>query len=91
MYVAGHFHCYERICRIHNGTCSPDGTVHLTVGSAGMFLDTVPRLTFDWSKHFEHSYGYGRVTVVNKTALHWEYLRSVDNFASDHIWLFKNT
>ena len=90
LYVAAHYHAYERVCSVYRESCTPTGTVHITVGTAGMFLDaSFPYLYSHWSKHYECSFGYGRVTVANKSALHWEFVRSVDNFVSDHVWLLK--
>ncbi|XP_064391303.1 uncharacterized protein LOC135339110 [Halichondria panicea] len=89
LFVAGHYHSYERMCQVYKGKCTPDGVLHVTVGSAGMHLDTAPLLGFDWSKHFEASYGYGRVTVFSKNELLWEFVRVEDGFVSDQFKLYK--
>ena len=39
MMLVGHQHSYERSCPVVNGTCVDNGTVHLTVGSAGATLE----------------------------------------------------
>ena len=35
--IAGHYHSYERSCRVYQEHCVEDGTVHVTVGAAGFF------------------------------------------------------
>ncbi len=90
LFVAGHYHSYERTCKVNKGKCTSDGVLHVTVGCAGMHLEPAPLLGFDWSKHFEVSYGYGRVTVISKNYLLWEFVRVEDGFVSDHFRLHKS-
>ncbi|XP_064391290.1 uncharacterized protein LOC135339098 [Halichondria panicea] len=89
LFVAGHYHSYERTCQVYKGKCTPDGVLHVTVGCAGMYLEPAPLLGFDWSKHYEASYGYGRVTIISKNELLWEFVRVEDGFVSDHFRLHK--
>lgn len=34
-------------------------------------------------------YGFSKITVVNSTALKWEYVRGNDGSIGDHLWLVK--
>ena len=86
--VVGHYHTYERTCKVYREQCVEDGTIHVLVGGAGFILDSAPVLPFRWSKHFELEFGYGRVTVANKTALLWEFVRNRDRKVTDSVWLY---
>ena len=84
----GHYHSYERTCAVYRQVCDPSrGVVHVTVGSAGMFIVYADKYDVPWSAHFELSYGYGRVTVANESSLLWEYVRSIDGSVGDYVWL----
>ena len=85
----GHYHSYQRSCAVYQKECCEDGTVHITVGTAGCFLDKTDYLDASWSRHYEKSYGYGKMSVLNRTALHWEYFRSHDGSLADSVWLTK--
>ena len=55
-----------------------DGTVHVTVGAAGFFLIQLSWVIRDGRNTTKWSWLYGRATVVNRTALLWEYVRNRD-------------
>ena len=86
--IAGHYHSYERTCRVYQEQCVADGTMHITVGSSGFVLDSADLDDSRWKEHYEAEFGYGRATVVNKTALLWEYVRNKDKRVTDHVWLY---
>ena len=65
-----------------------DGMVHVTVGAAGSFLDSAEVVNSQWKEQYEAEFGYGRATVVNRTALLWEYVRNRDKKVTDHVWLY---
>ena len=88
MVIAGHYHSYERTCRVYQEHCVEDGTMHATVGSAGFVLDSANLADSLWQEHYEAEFGYGRATVVNRTALLWEYVRNKDKKVTDHVWLY---
>jgi hypothetical protein len=46
--------------------------VHITIGSAGASLDSIGLYGKSWSQFFDDDWGIGRITVANRTALHWE-------------------
>ena len=52
--------------------------MHVTVGAAVFFLDSAELGDSRWKEHYEVEFGYGRATVVNRTALLWEYVRNRD-------------
>ena len=85
--VWGHFHSYERTCAVKKGVCDPNGTVHIVVGSAGFELDGAGIYNFPWSRHYEKSFGYLRVSVANASALKVEYIRNIDKAVADQVWL----
>ena len=85
----GHYHSYERTCAVYKERCNPKGTVHFIVGSAGCHLDSVGTWDVPWAMHFERNFGYGRVSIVNRSALHWEYVRNSDKSVADSVWLTK--
>ena len=85
----GHYHSYERTCRVYNNKCNPKGTMHVVIGSAGVDTDSTSQYDVEWSEHLEMNYGYGRVTVSNKSALLWEFVRNVDATVADSVWMHK--
>jgi hypothetical protein len=103
--LAGHYHSYMRTSRIVNDTMVPTGSgnpgiYHFTIGSAGAILDSVGMISpRDWQLHFdERSFGYGRITVANRTHMLWEFIRtSYSNFSAvtpmpvvgDSAWIVK--
>ena len=62
--------------------------MHVTVGAAVFFLDSAELGDSQWKEHYEAEFGYGRATVVNRTALLWEYVRNRDKKVTDHVWLY---
>jgi hypothetical protein len=82
--LAGHYHAYHRSCDfLYRGVCSDDGRgpIHLTVGTAGAHLDdTDPsEFTNSWSaKVILQTYGYGKITIANETALLFEFIQFSD-------------
>ena len=101
--LAGHYHSYMRTARIINDTVAKPndvGIYHFTIGSAGAILDTAGMVARkEWQLHFEANYGYGRVTVANRTHMLWEFIRVRDSnvtgvvpapFVGDSTWIVKS-
>ena len=88
-----HYHNYERTCALHKLKCVEDGITHIIIGTAGMDENTEPYMKVDWSlfRRNHNSYGYGRVTVANRSALHFEYFVNSENKVVDDVWLTKTT
>lgn len=74
--LAGHYHEYQRTCDgLYQGECGKGGPMHITIGSAGAILDAGFDLLNVWTDYFiKGRFGYGKVTVVNRTAMHIEFV-----------------
>jgi len=92
MFLSGHYHSYSRMCDgLSKGNCNSGGPQHITVGTGGARL-SAGRIRFrhDWVKSFKKEWGYGRMTVANSTALHWEFVGYDDDGNSvvkDDYWV----
>ena len=84
-----HYHSYERTCAVYKQKCVHDGVTHITIGTAGMTENVRPYMKKNWSlfQRKNNSYGYGRVTVANRSALLWEYFVNSENKVVDDVWL----
>jgi hypothetical protein len=80
LFLSGHYHAYHRSCAgLFRSKCHNGGPTHITVGSAGAMLDDNPLFRNTWSAKFiKQEYGYGRITVMNSTALHFEFVKAGD-------------
>ena len=86
-----HYHSYERTCAVYKRYCVEDGVTHITIGTAGKSADVALYVKEEWSLFHrkDNPYGYGRVMVANRSALHWEYFVNSDDKVVDEIWLTK--
>lgn len=86
-----HYHSYERTCPVYKGQCSKDdsGTIHMVIGAAGRSTDPDAWLPKPWSAFHRVAYGYGRVAVVNSTALKWEWVENDTASVHDTLWITK--
>ncbi|XP_066927057.1 uncharacterized protein [Clytia hemisphaerica] len=85
-----HYHSYERTCRVYKQQCSKtEGTVHMVIGAAGRSTDPDAWLPKPWSAYHYVDYGYGKVEVVNSTALKWEWVLNKSGQVFDTYWLTK--
>ena len=75
---AGHYHSYFRTCDgLFRSKCDNGGPTHLTIGTAGASLEVAPFYKSYWTrKHIVRQYGYGRVTVMNSTAMKFEFVKA---------------
>ncbi len=90
LFVGGHYHVYERTCRLNHSKCnSTHGMVHLVVGTGGTHLDSGRRSDNDWSLKLEFLHGYGRV-MANATNLLWEFIGNERGDVIDVLSLTKN-
>jgi hypothetical protein len=93
--LAGHYHSYLRSKRIYKDKADEKGIYHYTVGSAGASLDGASLIDKDWVEHFEDNYGFGRITIANSTAMHWEFIRNKENDDAgavvDEAWILKKS
>jgi hypothetical protein len=92
--VAGHYHSYVRTSRIYKDHKNEEkGIYHMTVGSAGASLDDAGLYPKDWVEYFSLQFGVSRVTVMNSTHMHWEFIENKDNdntgAVMDETWIVK--
>jgi len=92
MFLAGHYHSYSRMCDgLFKGECNKGGPQHITIGTAGASLSETRILgRHDWIESFKREWGYGRMTVANATALHWEFVGYDENgngVVKDDYWV----
>lgn len=92
--LAGHYHSYLRTKRIYKDKANEKlGIYYFTIGSAGYPLDDADLYRKDWVGFVDHSFGVGRVTIANSSAMHWEFIRTDDcNDAGtlvDETWIRK--
>jgi len=64
LFLAGHYHMYERTCAVTNHRCDSSGPVHITVGSAGAWRDAPPGyLNATWSMSHYITFGFANVRI----------------------------
>ena len=85
--IAGHHHLYERSCPVYRQLCREGAPTHVVIGVAGFELENPGMWDFGWCKYFESTHGYGRVSVVDRNSLLWEFVRNEDNTVADKVWL----
>jgi len=93
--IAGHYHSYFRTCDgLYRSRCDNGGPMHITVGTAGAHFEDSLLYENSWSAAFiRHMFGIGRVTVVNETALFFEYIKAggandtTTDSVQDSVWL----
>ena len=84
-----HYHSYERTCKVYKGECVDNGVTHIVVGSGGKKRDYDIWFEKKWSLFHRNDYGYGRLTVVNKSAIRWEWVQNRYDKVMDSVWLYK--
>jgi hypothetical protein len=94
LFVAGHYHAYERTCAVYNQTCRPDGTMHVVCGASGFELDNTDWYPKDWSIRRLFEFGYGRLrieadTQQQTTALTWQFVLNSNQTVWDEVTLTK--
>jgi hypothetical protein len=95
LFLSGHYHAYHRSCAgLYRSKCHNGGPTHITVGSGGARLDDTQLFRNTWSAKFiKQEYGYGRITVMNATALHFEFVKAGDQNDTtagdvhDNVWI----
>lgn len=98
--LGGHYHSYMRTCHgLYESKCNHGGPVHITVGTSGARLrhgHLYPRI--HWTeKYVKGVFGYGRITVANASALHFEFVQAGDHRTGsdggkvlDETWILKD-
>jgi acid phosphatase type 7 len=95
IYFSGHYHAYERTCRVYKGECMIDdsGTLHIMAGSAGREVDNARYMGKAWSRAAFQTYGYARLHIFNDTEATVEFVENhsgnvIDSvkLRTDHMW-----
>ena len=90
--LAGHYHSFQRTCRVANLTCVGEGqagVVHYTTGAAGAGLDSVSLYPSDYvEKTILGVYGYS-VMEANASSLALRFYKNADNSLLDEVVLVK--
>jgi hypothetical protein len=78
LFLSGHYHAYFRTCDgLYRSRCDNGGPMHVTVGTAGAALEPMALYPNNWNaKLITGEYGYGRISVMNKTAMHFEFVKA---------------
>ena len=90
---AGHYHSYLRTCSgLYQGKCRNGGATYITVGTAGAQLTNETLYKQDWTEKSLVEWGYGRVTVYNSTALHFEFVADdEEGTVKDDVWIMRGS
>jgi hypothetical protein len=102
IYFTAHEHSYERtypvfqnkidIYQMNHSYVNPYYPIHILTGAAGCpeDLDYYDEVFYGpWSVVRSSTYGYGHLTIVNETTLHWvQYLNEGDG--TDELWITKD-
>jgi 3',5'-cyclic AMP phosphodiesterase CpdA len=104
LFLQAHVHNYERTAAIYhnltvpseldtpNVSVNPRAPIYITSGNAGNYEgynDQVSRTPQDWSRARSQTYGYGRLTVHNKTHMYWEQVSTPYMEVVDYLWIVK--
>ena len=105
LFLAGHLHNYERTWPVYNGTVlrrnytwdgegsgSAKGTTHVVIGMAGDsegLTDSWDTPTPTWSAKHAANLGWARVSALNSSVLHFEYVASASGTVLDSFTLRK--
>jgi len=90
LYLSGHAKTYLRTCGgLYRSKCSVGGPVHIAVGTMGARLNPDPMYKNSWTDSTAEERGYGRLTIHNATALHWEFVANIDGRTLDNVWIYK--
>lgn len=78
LFIAGHYHSYQRTCALFQGKCVDDGIVHITVGTAGFAPDYSGQFVqTPWSEKWW--FGWGFLLIDTKTNLNEMSISLVDS------------
>jgi len=98
LYLSGHMHMYERIYPVYNGTVvetgnvwvNPSATAYVVQATGGVFTDwTYIEPKPAWSAVRNDKWGYGRMTTLNSTHLHYEFMHQESGDCIDEFWIIR--
>ncbi len=97
-YFAGHMHSYERMWPVYRQQVlqrdyqNPKAPIYLIGGAPGCQekLDRFDWTPYPWSAFRADAYGYGIMTIYNKTDIRWTQYHSENGTVLDEIWVHKS-
>lgn len=75
--LTGHIHAYQRTDYVAFGNVTDTGPMHITIGAGGRKCDApfTNKEPEEWIQKRDASmYGYGRITIQNKTHAEWRWI-----------------
>ena len=86
----GHFHTYQRTCRLKKGVCSQDGVQHMVIGMAGYEHSPLPPKPASFIAKRDATYwGYLRMNFQNSTFGQLSYISDQDGSVLDNYQMSK--
>jgi acid phosphatase type 7 len=88
--IWGHFHTYQRTCRLKHGVCASDGVQHMVIGMAGYEHSPLPPTPATFIAKRDATYwGYLRMNFQNSTFGQLSYISDVDGSVIDNYQMNK--
>jgi len=89
--IWGHFHTYQRTCRLKHGVCASDGVQHMVIGMAGYEHSPLPPTPATFIAKRDATYwGYLRMNFQNSTFGQLSYISDVDGSVIDNYQMNKD-
>lgn len=81
----GHFHTYQRTCRVYKGQCdSEKGVQHMVIGMAGYDHSDLPPSPAAWIEYEnEKNWGYLRMNFANSSMVNLQFVNDEDGQVLD--------
>ena len=88
--IWGHFHTYQRTCRLKKGVCAMDGVQHMVIGMAGYEHSPLPPTQAPYIAKRDATYwGYLRMNFQNSTYGQLSYINDQDGSILDNYAMAK--
>ena len=80
----GHFHTYQRSCRLRKGVCDESGVQHMVIGMAGYDHSDLPPTPAKWIEYSDQQYwGVFRMNFHNASFANLQYVNNADGRVLD--------
>jgi acid phosphatase type 7 len=86
LYLAGHYHSYERTCAVYRNVCQQNGIIHVLVGTGGASHTTLSYDQVTWSKFHAQVYGFLHIYTTS-TTLRIDFISSENKTILDTVTL----
>jgi hypothetical protein len=89
--LSAHIHAYERTCPVIQYRCVQNvkAPVHVCIGVGGRDINPTFLEKPNWTVYRENEYGWTRIHIVNRTALHMQYTISATGQIADDFWVYR--